>query len=547
MHAHVPLTPVTLLERSARAFPHSTALVLAQGKLSFGELLLRCRKLAQALLTLQVQHGDRVAVLAENSQHTVEAHFGVPGAGAVLVMLNPWLAEVDLIDLLEFSQAKVLIAEAAHFQRLSKASQIRLQQTLCVVIIAGAETTPLPQCQNYEQCLSSEQGDISLELGVKSENDPIAINFTSGTTGRPKGVIYSHRAGYLHALGQVLMLGLSRQSRYLWMLPMFHVNGWGHMWACAAIGCPQIIPACHLDQQHTAEFSTLVLQQGITHLAGAPRLIKVLLGMPNAVLALRGITIVTGGSAPAPLLIRQLEQLGANLIHQYGLNETCGPFVVCETQDHWAELDAEARSGLRARQGVPALHAGTGLQVRDVNGEPVPHDGCTLGEITMAGNTLALGYYNNPEATAKAFRGGWFYSGDMAVVHPDGSLEIRDRIKDLIYVETAYGWENISSIEIENMLCRHPVVQDAAVLSISNPAGAEHSPLLVACVELQPGGKLSVAEFHQYCATALTAYKRPQVVLFESLPKTNTGKIRKDLLHQVARLRVADALAHQCA
>lgn len=544
---HIPLTPVTLLERSARAFPQATAVIQPQGNLSFRTLLLRCRKLTRALASLQVRHGDRVAVLATNGHHTVEAHFGVPGAGAVLVMLNPWLSEVDVVDLIEFSEAKVLIADIALYQKLSQSTREHLQQILRVLLTSGQGNTVSTQCLDYEQCLNAEKGDISLEQAVVSENDSIAINFTSGTTGHPKGVIYSHRAGYLHALGQVMMFGLTRQSRYLWTLPMFHVNGWGHMWACVAIGCPQIIPTHHLDQEHGVECEQLLREQGVTHLAGAPRLIKIMMDIPEFQNTLCGITMMTGGAAPAPLLIQQLEQRGVNLIHQYGLSETCGPFVVCEPQDDWAERDAETRAKLHARQGVPSLHAGTGLQVRDASGAPVPHDGQTLGEIVMAGNTLALGYYKNAEATTKTFRDGWFYSGDMAVVHPDGSLEIRDRIKDLIYVETPYGWENISSIEIENVLCCHSAILDAAVLGVAPPAGSSNNPLLVAFVELRPEARLAESEFHDYCAVKLNTYQRPQIVLFESLPKTNTGKVRKELLHHMVQQRWVGEIALPCA
>lgn len=538
MHSNVPLTPVTFLERSAKAFPKRSALVCAGEVISFSSLLRRTRCLAQALTRLQVAPGDRVAVLAENSIQTVEAHFAIPGAGAVLVMLNPWLSQVDIVDLLNFSEPKVLIADADLYYRFSIEQRKRLKQELRILIVHRVGDSLDAETLDYETTLAKEDGSVSLEHCVDSEFDPIAINFTSGTTGRPKGVIYSHRAGYLHALGQVLMVGLTKHSKYLWTLPMFHVNGWGHMWACVAAGCSQIIPTANFSHDRASEFLSMVQAHGITHLAGAPRLIRMLSDVPDPQRTLQDVTIVTGGSAPSPVLIQRLEGMGVNLIHQYGLNETCGPFVVCEAHAEWDSLSSEARAQLRARQGTAAIHAGTGLQVMGTDGKAVPQDGRTLGEVVMAGNTLALGYYKNPEATDKAFRKGWFYSGDMAVVHPDGSLEIRDRIKDLIYVETEYGWENISSIEVENIMCRHFAIQDAAVVSVLDGRHADNRPLLVAFVELQSEERLSEEAFHAYCVAELSEYKRPQAVFFGKLPKTNTGKIRKDILNAEAVTRL---------
>ncbi len=532
---NIPLTPVTLLERSARAFPQATALIKKQGNLSFQTLLLRCRKLMQVLVSLHVEHGDKVAVLATNGQYSLEAHFGVPGAGAILVMLNPWLTEMEVVNLIDFSESKVLIVDVDLYQTLSQVGRDRLHQMVQVLLISDQIKNIPTQCLDYEQCLESEEGDVSLEEAIVSEDDPIAINFTSGTTGRPKGVIYSHRAAYLHALGQVVMFGLTRQSRYLWTLPMFHVNGWGHIWACVAVGCPQIIPKHHLDQVHINEFGKLIREHEITHLAGAPRLIKVMASMTESRQILDGIRMMTGGAAPSPLLIQELNECGVTLIHQYGLSETCGPFIANETHEYRVDVDIKTRAILTARQGVPSLHAGTGVQVRNLNGSSVPHDGTSMGEVVMSGNTLALGYYKDTEATNKAFRDGWFYSGDMAVVHPDGNLEIRDRIKDLIYVETPYGWENISSIEVENALCQNSAIQDAAVLGVARQIEGRSIPTLLAVIELRPGFNLTETEFHNYCAENLSTYLRPQFVLFEPLPKTNTGKVRKEVLHRHVR------------
>lgn len=536
MRLPVPLTPVVFLERNAAAFPHRSALVCADKEVSFSQLLHRTRRLSQVLRQLKCQ-GERVAFLAGNGMQAVEAHFAVPGAGAVLVMLNPWLSAADIHHLLDFSEAKVLIADEHHYRQLSTAIRSQIESVQQVLIFNTAQDSSIKNTTDYEVALAKVEGDRPLDADVISEHDPISINFTSGTTGRPKGVMYSHRAAYLHALGQVLMLGLSRKSRYLWTLPMFHVNGWGHIWACTAAACRQTIPSSDFTDR-TAEFIEAVRLGAITHLAGAPRLLRTLTETAGASSALRGVTVMTGGSAPSPLLIQQLEGLGIHLIHQYGLNETCGPFVVCEEQDEWRKLSPAERAQRRSRQGVPALHAGTGVRVVDESGRPVVADGVTVGEVVMTGNTVAEGYFKNPEATENAFRDGWFHSGDMAVVHDDGSIEIRDRIKDLIYVETEYGWENISSIEIENHLTRHPAIRDAAVVAIADPECTHRSPTLCAFVETKESKRLSEPEFTAYCLAEFSSYKRPQVVFFTQLPKTSTGKVRKDLLLSEAKQRL---------
>lgn len=344
----------------------------------------------------------------------------------------------------------------------------------------------------------------------------------------------------MHALGQVLMLGLATESSYLWTLPMFHVNGWGHMWACVAIGCTQVVPP-PMSWEDVGDLISFVKRHRISHFAGAPRLLRAMIGtLDDENHSLSGVTVVTGGSPPPPVLILKLEQAGARVIHQYGLNETCGPFVVCEPQADWAQLPPEERAALSVRQGLPAIHAGNGVAVLNADGAPVPWDGRSLGEVTMTGNTLAMGYYKNKEATEQAFRNGRFFSGDVAVVHPDGYLEIRDRIKDLIYVETEYGWENIPSAEIENVLTRHPAIADAGVVSVAHPRSLDKSPRLIAFVECRPGAEVSASEVLSYCAKELTLYKRPHRIFFSQLQKTNSGKVRKDALVKEAQARLED-------
>jgi len=545
MHSVVPLTPTTFLERAGTALPERAAVIHEGGTVTFQALLRRCRCLAQALLRSEVTPGDAVAVLAENCLEIIEAHFCVPSVGASVVMLNPHLPGGELEDLLEHCEAKVLIAEGALLSKLSPAWQAGSTQH-SVIVIGRDKGQMVPGTLQYDACLEREDGSRPLDQSLESELSPIAINFTSGTTGRPKGVVYSHRGAYLHALGQVLMAGLNAKSTYLWTLPMFHVNGWGHMWACVAIGCTQIVTRVRDVGQQPGAFTQLVCGWGATHMAGAPRLIRRLTEASDQENELRGLTVMTGGAAPSPRMLQELEARGITLIHQYGLSETCGPYVVCEEQDKWQSLTPQARAVLRARQGVAAIHAGTGIRVLGDDSTEVPRDGRTLGEVVMRGNSVALGYYKNPEATARAFRAGWFHTGDMAVVHPDGYLEIRDRIKDLIYVETQYGWENISSIEIENALCRNSSVQDAAVVGV--PGEREDSnPTLIAFVEISQDQQLTEQDLHAHCGNVLPVHMRPTVVYFEQIPKTSTGKARKDVLAREAAQRLGRGLRSAAA
>ncbi|QLE53053.1 acyl-CoA synthetase (plasmid) [Nostoc sp. C057] len=529
MHSYVPLSPTTFLERSGQAFPNRSAIVYPDGIMTYAELLHRSRCLAQVLKRLHVGYGDRVALLTENNRQTIEAHFSIPAIGAAIVMLNPWLAAQDIVSLLDYCEAKVLIVDAFFSEKIILNPQIALSHLQQIIVIDGAANPIYSGFLDYETCLAGENGYFRLDQTVISELDTLAINFTSGTTGRPKGVICNHRGAYLNALGQALMIGLNRASKYLWLLPMFHVNGWGHMWVNVAVGATQVILPSHQIRDSSAVCQA-VSQYQITHLSGAPRLVRSLASAPGDKEAFRGLTITTGGAAPAPTLIQQLDEMGVKLIHQYGLNETFGPYTVCEEQEDWQALPPSNRALKRARQGVATIHAGTGLRVVDVSKQDVPWDGSTLGEVIVAGNTVAPGYYKNPEATEKAFRDGWFHTGDVAIIHPDGYLEIRDRLKDLIYVETDYGWENISSIEIENVLCRHEQVKEAAVIGISPEELGKNRTLLVAFVEAVDSQALTKEDLQHFCKSQLASYKQPQVFFFTDLPKTATGKVRKDLL-----------------
>jgi fatty-acyl-CoA synthase len=530
MHYFSPLTPTVFLERSGKVFPSALAIRDRGRDVSYGELLWRSRRLARALVTLGVGRGDRVALVANNSRQVLEANFGIPGAGGVIVSLNPWLPSDDIAQQLKYADCRVVVVSHDCLLRHGRAVMSGPDERAVVVFDAPRASELPASAIDYECALASVDGVAPLNEAVEDELAPIVVNFTSGTTGTPKGVMMSHRGAYLHALGQVLMLGLGSTSRYLWTLPMFHVNGWGHMWANAAVGAAQLLlelPGPWKEDE--LRFSARLREPKVTHLAGAPRLLRRLLALEGAAESLAGCTVVTGGSAPPVALAKELEAAGARLIHQYGLNETFGPYVVCEEQATWLEQDAEARAALRSRQGVAAIHVGTGLKVVGGDGREVPADGKTLGEVLMAGNTVALGYFGAPEATARAFADGWFHSGDLAVVHPDGYLELKDRIKDLIYVETDYGWENISSLEVEQVLVQCPGVGDAALLgvrSLASQAGAE----LVAVIEPDARCPASAATVSEFCEQRLPVHMRPRRFVLASIPKTATGKTRKDVL-----------------
>lgn len=520
-HSQNTLTPTTFLERSGRVFPNKAAIIGPMGIITNGALLNRARSLADLLDSLNIGYGDRVAVLAENSLPIIDVHFSIPAIGAILVMLNPQSSIKEIEYLLDFSGSTTLILDARFSHKISSESRKNLKKLRNIIMFNGV--SGLGNVIVYEKCMDvGTQTNRELDKIVRDENDILAINFTSGTTGMPKGVMCTHRGAYLHSIGQILMLGLNPSSKYLWTLPMFHVNGWGHIWANTAISATQIIPSLKTDD----DILQLIDKHSITHLCGAPRLVRKLTQPITENSKLAGLTITTGGAAPSPSFIQQLEETGVQFIHQYGLNETYGPYVVCERQEEWGKMPLASQANLLARQGVPTIHAGTGMRVVDKKMQDVPHDGETLGEVIMKGNTVSVGYYKNHESTKQVFRRGWFHSGDIAVVHHDGYIEIRDRVKDLIYVETDYGWENISSIEIENLISGHEQVSDVAVVGVPS----ENTAIIIAFIETIGSIRFIDKELMEICEKGLPSHKRPEFFYFRNIPKTSTGKVRKDVL-----------------
>jgi len=496
-----PLTPLDFLARSASVYRDRIAIVHGERRLTYGEFGERAHRLAAALQALGIGAGDRVAVLAFNGVMPLEAHFGPMLIGAVLVILNLRLAAPELAWILNHCGAKVLLVDPELRCLAPSDPNLRIVDDY-EALLAGAPAPPVP-------------------APVSDENSLIAINYTSGTTGFPKGVMFSHRGAWVNAIGELVEHGLDARSVYLWTLPMFHCNGWCFTWAVTAAGARHIC----LPRPDPAESVRLIESEGVTHLCGAPVVVASL----SQYCAERGIRfsrplrIVTAGAPPTPAVIRAAEQTGAQLTHTYGLTETYGPHTICLPKPEWDALSAEQRAQVKARQGVAYLIAGTDLRVVDDAMRDVPRDAATMGEVLMRGNNVMLGYYDNPEATEEAFRGGWFHSGDLAVVHPDGYIELRDRKKDIVIS----GGENISSIEVEKVLADHPAVAEVAIVAAPD---AKWGEVPRAYVALKAGTAAGPEELIAWCRARLAHFKCPRDVVFGPLPRTATGKIRKNEL-----------------
>jgi fatty-acyl-CoA synthase len=514
------LTPLSFLERAASAFRDKTAVVYGEQRSTYGEFATRVNRLASALRGAGLEEGDRVAVLCPNIPPMLEAHFAVPLTGGVIVAINTRLAADDVAWILEHSGARFLLVDA-EFSPLVASVRDRLADLRYIINIVDAGPAPTLPGPTYDEFLAGGQPDRQA-WRLASEHDLVAINYTSGTTGRPKGVMYTHRGVYLNALGELLHSRISSDSVFLWTLPMFHANGWCLTWGLTGIGAAHVC----LRKTDPGVIWPLIGREGVTHLNGAPTVLIALANHPlsQEITLERPLTVTTGGAPPSPTLIAQTQTLGAELVHVYGLTETYGPSTLCEVQPAWSALPPAEQARLKARQGAPFIIADE-MRVVDDDLREVPADGQTMGEVVMRGKNIMAGYYRDPEATARAFLGGWFHSGDLAVVHPDGAIELRDRKKDIIIS----GGENISTIEVEQVVARHPAVLECAVVAIPDEHWGERPK---AFVTLKPGMQATADEIIAFCRANLAHFKCPGAVEFGELPKTATGKIQKFVLRE---------------
>ncbi|RKJ94490.1 acyl-CoA synthetase [Alicycliphilus denitrificans] len=525
---HAPLSPLSFIERTAEVYPDRLAIVHGGLRQTWGQTYARCRRLASSLRAAGIGKNDTVAVMLPNTPPMVEAHFGVPMAGAVLNALNTRLDPETIAFMLDHGEARAVIVDPEFAPVMAKALALRQSKAPLLLIdvedaVYGAAAERLGT-QTYEEFLAAGDPQFAWEL-PGDEWDAIALNYTSGTTGNPKGVVYHHRGAAINAISNVLEWDMPKHAVYLWTLPMFHCNGWCFPWTVAARAGVNV---CLRRVEAQAIFDA-IRNHGVTHYCGAPIVHGLLVNAPAAMKegVPAGVKAMVAGAAPPASMIEGMEKLGFDLTHVYGLTEVYGPATVCARHDAWNDLDIGERARLNARQGV-RYHLQRAAAVLDPETmQPVPRDGETMGEIMFRGNIAMKGYLKNPAATGEAFRGGWFHSGDLAVQYPDGYIKIKDRSKDIIIS----GGENISSIEVEDVLYRHPDVLAAAVVAKPDEKWGE-TPC--AFVELKAGAQTTPEDIVAHCKKHLAGFKVPRAVVFGELPKTSTGKIQKFELRRQA-------------
>jgi fatty-acyl-CoA synthase len=504
------LNPLSFLYRSVAIHPERVAVVHGARRYTYAQLGERVNRLASALRRHGLEPHDRVAALCPNVPALLELHHGVPAAGGVLVAINTRLSSAEIQYIIEHSGARVLFVDA---ELESLVSEPPADVEVIRVDDDGQSTDP------YEQFLA--EGDPArVPSALLDEEEPIAIDYTSGTTGKPKGVVYTFRGAYLNALGEVIDADLGHHPVYLWTLPMFHCNGWCFPWAVTAASGTHVC----LRQVDPATSWRLFKDEGVTHYNASPTVQTALVNHPDAARLERAVTTLVAGAPPSPTLLARLEALHIRAVHVYGLTETYGPQTVCAWHESWNELPADDRARLLARQGQEYTTADP-VRVVDHEMRDVPHDAATIGEVVMRGNNVMVGYYANEQATRDAFEGGWFHSGDLAVWHPDGAIELRDRSKDVIIS----GGENISSIEVEQAICAHTAVLECAVVAIPHELWGERPK---AFVTLKDGATASQDEIIAFCRQRLAHFKCPDAIAFVPLPKTSTGKVQKFLLRE---------------
>ncbi len=524
---YAALTPLDFLSRAANVHPRRTAIVHGTRRQTYAETYTRCRRLAGALAAHGVKRGDTVSLLAPNIPETLEAHFAVPMAGAVLNALNIRLDAPLIGRLLKHAESKLVIVDREFAPLLHEAMDLSGVRPYVV-------TVDDPEAETGDASLGDEFFEHFIAGGAADHDwqrpadewDAITLSYTSGTTGDPKGVVYHHRGAYLNALSNAFAVALTPKSVYLWTLPMFHCNGWTYTWAVTAMAGTHVC----LRRVESARIFQLIADEGVTHMAGAPVVLNMIANAPAAERQsfAQQVEVTVGGAPPPSAVIAAMEGMGFRVTHLYGLTECYGPSLISEWQDDWPALTVDARAEKMARQGVPTLAVSEAIVADPETGRPLAADGQSMGEIMLRGNTLMKGYLANPEETQKAFANGWFHTGDLGVMHEDGYIELRDRSKDVIIS----GGENISSVEVENILYRHPGVQEAAVVAKADDKWGE-TPL--AFVDLKADARdISAENIIAFCRDHLAHFKVPSAVVFGPLPKTATGKIQKFVLRERA-------------